>query len=574
VRVLRCFEAHHTAYIVMNYEAGQSLSSILSKGTLTETEIINIWLPLLSALQTIHKAGFLHQNIKPENIYLRDQDRTPVLLELGAAHYTIARLLRDVTRVITPGYAPFEQYQTQDSQGPWTDIYALGAVLYCAISGKTPVNALERIDTIKRRKDADPLPLATQIGEKHYSEHFLKNIDWALQIAEEDRPQTIQQWEKAFVKGSRQSFNFIWLAKLPLTTFKYLNRPVLIGMILVLVGIGVSYVFHTEQRLSQAHQQKTEALQEIQQQAFNQKLALQEQLQKIQQELKNTQGTLATEQTQISQLQDQNLSLQNQLAVAQKQLAQTRIAKEKAEAQQPGDIIRDRLQNGQMGPEMVWIQGGQFRMGDIQGYGEPNEQPVHWVTVKNFAMGRYEVTFAEYDRFAHATDRNKPDDQGWGRGHRPVINVSWHDAIAYSEWLSQQTGHQYRLPTEAEWEYAARAGTVTPYWWGEKIELHLEHCKGCGNEDKTTFVGSLEANPFGLYDMSGNVREWTCSQYTSKYKGQEESCINKKSSLRYRVKRGGSWSNLPQFMRISTRYRGVPTDRYVNVGFRLVREGV
>ena len=134
-----------------------------------------------------------------------------------------------------------------------------------------------------------------------------------------------------------------------------------------------------------------------------------------------------------------------------------------------GKVFRDRLKNGSKGPEMVWIPAGTFRMGDIQGGGDSDEKPVHRVSVNKFAMGRYEVTFAEYDQFAQATGRKKPNDQGWGPGNRPVINVSWDDATAYTEWLSQQTGQSYRLPTEAEWEYAARAGSETKYWWGNKI---------------------------------------------------------------------------------------------------------
>ncbi|OAD22053.1 Sulphatase-modifying factor domain protein [Candidatus Thiomargarita nelsonii] len=124
-----------------------------------------------------------------------------------------------------------------------------------------------------------------------------------------------------------------------------------------------------------------------------------------------------------------------------------------------GKYFRDRLKDGTQGPEMVWIPAGSFRMGDIQGGGDSDEKPVHKVSItQRFAIGRYEVTFAEYDKFAQATGREKPSDRGWGRGNRPVINVSWDDAVAYTKWLSQQTGQKYRLPTEAQWEYAARGG--------------------------------------------------------------------------------------------------------------------
>ena len=240
----------------------------------------------------------------------------------------------------------------------------------------------------------------------------------------------------------------------------------------------------------------------------------------------------------------------------------------------PGDIFRDRLKDNSEGPEMVLIPAGTFRMGDITGNGHNDEQPVHEVSVESFAMGRYPVTFAEYDYFCEETrhalslheNKEKPEDKDWGRDNRPVINVSWHDAVAYTEWLSEQTGQEYRLPTEAEWEYAARAGTETDYWWGNDIdETKANYYDNLGH---TSEVGDYEPNPFGLYDTAGNVWEWTCSEYESEYNGKEKQCFTE--AIRF-VLRGGSWDNVPRNLRSAYRYRGAPTDRFENVGFRLAR---
>jgi formylglycine-generating enzyme required for sulfatase activity len=248
-----------------------------------------------------------------------------------------------------------------------------------------------------------------------------------------------------------------------------------------------------------------------------------------------------------------------------------------------GKVFHDRLQDGSKGPSMVWIAGGRFKMGDVQGGGSSNEQPVHDVSVGRFAMGRYEVTFAEYDKFAEATGRNKPKDRGWGRGNRPVIYVSWYDATAYAEWLSQQTGQKYRLPTEAEWEYAARAGTTTKYWWGNEIGKNRAACDGCGAEwgwdakRMTAPVGSFAPNAFGLYDTVGNVWEWTCSEYENRYNGKEKTCKNKATIKKggenqsHFVLRGGSWNYVARGTRTANRYGWQPTERGRNGGFRLAR---
>ncbi|WP_281383681.1 formylglycine-generating enzyme family protein [Candidatus Competibacter phosphatis] len=177
----------------------------------------------------------------------------------------------------------------------------------------------------------------------------------------------------------------------------------------------------------------------------------------------------------------------------------------------------------------------------------------------------------------------KPDDEGWGRGDRPVIRVSWHDAVAYTKWLSKQTGQDYRLPTEAEWEYAARAGTETPFWTGCCVTTAQANYNGnygygtsdCGarTEDyraKTTSVGSFTPNPWKLHDTMGNVWEWTCSVYDENYGGAELKCANSDTFGAMAV-RGGSWSNRLARVRSAGRGWDTPTYRFNYLGFRLAR---
>ncbi len=238
-----------------------------------------------------------------------------------------------------------------------------------------------------------------------------------------------------------------------------------------------------------------------------------------------------------------------------------------------GEVFRDRLKDGSDGPEMVVIPAGTFRMGDIQGGGYSDEQPVHQVSVKSFAMSRYEVTFAEYDKFAEATGKSKPGDRGWGRGNRPVIDVSWHDAVAYTQWLSTQTGKTYRLPTAAEWEYAARGGTETKYWWGNESGYNRANCNGCGSQwdgKKTAPVGSFSANPFGLYDTVGNLWEWCADSSHDSYKGAPtEGQVWNGGDESRRVLRGGSWYDSPDLCRSAYRGRYSSDTRYQSFGFRV-----
>ena len=234
-------------------------------------------------------------------------------------------------------------------------------------------------------------------------------------------------------------------------------------------------------------------------------------------------------------------------------------------------------------PELIPIPAGCFQMGSPAGEAQrdSDERP-HQVCVDAFAIGKYEVTFEEFDRFARASGRRLPTDEGWGRGRRPAINVDWQDATAYTEWLSAQTGGAYRLPTEAEWEYAARAGTTGPFWTGPCLHTDQANYDGnldyghCGSKTmvyrkQTLPVGSLKPNPWGLYDVAGNVWEWICSGYDGTYGGGEKICSSKNDAMSARVLRGGSWNSPPRNARAAIRYGYQPENRSGTLGFRLAR---
>jgi formylglycine-generating enzyme required for sulfatase activity len=189
------------------------------------------------------------------------------------------------------------------------------------------------------------------------------------------------------------------------------------------------------------------------------------------------------------------------------------------------------------------------------------------------------VTFEEYDQFAVASGRDLPRDEGWGRSRRPVINVSWRDAVEYAKWLSEQTLKRYRLPTEAEWEYVARGGKETAYWWGKDLVKGMANCTVCGGEwdyKKTAPVGSFKPNTFGLYDTAGNVYEWVQDCWHDNYnRAPADGSAWKETSdenCRQRVIRGGSWFSTPESLRSSYRDWNSADTRNVSLGFRLARD--
>jgi formylglycine-generating enzyme required for sulfatase activity len=223
-------------------------------------------------------------------------------------------------------------------------------------------------------------------------------------------------------------------------------------------------------------------------------------------------------------------------------------------------------------PDMVELEGGTFSMGSTEG--EATERPPHPVQVPPFAIGRYEVTFDDYDVFVFDTGASRPPDGDYGRGQRPVIFVNWPGAKAYVEWLRKITGKPYRLPSEAEWEYAARAGTTTRYWWGDDDPTpDKANMSGADAFNGPAAVGSYPANPRGLYDMNGNVWEWVDDCWNESYEGEarpDDGSAWLGGDCSMRVLRGGSWSGSEPMDLRSANRRG-DNNEFFDIGFRVAR---
>jgi formylglycine-generating enzyme required for sulfatase activity len=265
-----------------------------------------------------------------------------------------------------------------------------------------------------------------------------------------------------------------------------------------------------------------------------------------------------------------------------------RQIKEAKPSYQPLKQFRDPFKDGTgEGPAMIWLPQGSFLMGSLEIEPERSrrEGPQHQVQIRYpLAVGQYPVTFGEFDAFvAEVGYEHSPYDEGWGRGQRPVINVSWNDAQAYTQWLSQKTGESYRLLSEAEWEFAARAGTNTAFWWGNSITTQEANynasCSYNGSlkgecRKKTVEVHSFQPNPWGLYQVHGNVWEWVLDGWRYDYTGAPVDGRAREVGGRnrdMRVLRGGSWVSGPRNLRAAGRSTDGVDKRFDIIGFRLAR---
>jgi formylglycine-generating enzyme required for sulfatase activity/serine/threonine protein kinase len=643
VRVARMIEANATAYMVMEYEHGLTLSEFLKRHAprLNEAELLGVFVPLLDGLAALHRLDLIHRDIKPGNIYLRREG--PLLLDFGAARQVVgAADDSTLTALVTPGYAPLEQYSNQPSarQGPWSDLYAVGATMYMCMFGKAPIAATARSAALGEN-EADPYVTALDTGKDYYSPALLEAVDWALALRVKDRPQTALELKQRLLRSSVAP---MWLAvpadvedEPTIIATEDMNANPLSGQgmphtavlsptqggrprprwpralaaagALALAGIATYAWIARAERDDAAFAAATKLDTIAAYAAYLETCQRCAHWDAAQRALGLRETELAAaEAAAAEQKRAAELAAAAEAAIAQarsgaaaapgaRPAAADAGAKPSRKGPPPGTRIARKLSQGGTAPELVVIGGGSFKMGDPSGLGNRDEEPVHTVKVAGFALGIREVTRAEFAAFVAATGyeteaqrsggcrvtkQGVPVRDRWSNWRRapfsqsdtnPVICVSLNDAEAYLAWLSAQTKHRYRLPTEAEWEFAARAGSGTLYWWGDDIGSGNANCAGCGkgSKDRPLDTGSFGANRWGLLDTAGNVAEWTCSAYTRRYSGDELVCAPF-GAARDRVLRGGSWAANADRVRSSVRGAAPPEFASDTIGFRVAAD--
>ena len=552
VRVRDFFEANGTAYIVMDYEDGESFNQLLQRGkTLPEDEVRRLLDDVLPALEAVHALGYLHRDLKPANLYRRSDGRT-ILIDFGAARQALGRRSKSVTSVFSPGYSPIEQYLVDGKgYGPWTDIYAVGAVLYQCVTGAAPIEAPARVLD-------DPLKPAREVAAGRYSLALLRTVDQAMAVRPEKRFQTIEQMRSALAAPAEDEGDHTvqWEApRLEALRGDEKPRPVI------------------EEPVPPPPPQPIAGSRKMR--WLNWRWAA------------GALGLAALAVAIATFIKTPSAPPgPPTVASTPPTVALAPPTPPTLPKPQPGQNYPEPM----TGMEFVWIAPGCFTMGSPEAEKDrsANETP-HQVCPQGFWMGKYEVSNAQYQRFEARHDSGSYEAHSLNQADQPVVRVSWQEATAFANWLAGRTGLRFRLATEAEWEYAARGGKTVSRPWGDES---AQACRYANIYDETAYkakplnwpnypcedgqiaaapVGKYAANGFGLFDMLGNVAEWTCSEYDSGYAGGESRCaaLNAAAGGR-RVLRGGSWSDYPGLVRFAYRFPAAPEYRKFDLGFRLV----
>ena len=698
VAVTNFLKVNGTAYFVMNYAEGEDLSEWLKKhDTLNEDIILKIITPILEGLAEVHKTGIMHRDIKPGNIFMRKQGGA-MLIDFGAARQALGEHSKSISAIISQGYAPPEQYTTRGKQGAFTDLYAIGAVLYKLITGKAPIESADRAHDI-HEGEPDPMPPAIEAGQGKASDWLLQLTDQLLNISAKNRPQSAEAVLQAiqnkttaevgcaarteaqtepdnktrvvksgerFGKQSKttpvgaDSSAQPGKGKMPLIAVAVVVIAVIVGggwwfsqsdtsnvgansfaqngennaatqSKTLAKGNAILYVDsqpegaeiyldnillgqtpYKNQQLPNGEHQLKLSHKDSEDQLDNIQLADNE-ITKKQYQLKPASGNISVFSTpegasiyidgsdtgkqapatlkglsagehKIKLSLDRYYPKQSTISISKNKTSREDLSlegghlveykgewlepeeKEKrvAEAEKARRIAKQQ-RIAHLAGKMIAIPAGSFQMGSNDG--RDNEKPVHRVSLKAFKLGQHEVTQQQWQ----AVMGNNPSKFS-GCDDCPVEKVSWNDIQGFLKKLKQQTGQTFRLPSEAEWEYACRSGGKNQKYCGGNNESTLAWYDG-NSSKKTHPVKQKQANGLGLYDMSGNVWEWTQDCWNGSYSGapangdawQSGDCAK-------RVLRGGAWILKPSTLRSASRNWTTAALRSYDLGFRLAQD--
>ena len=632
VRVTDAFEENGTAYYVMDYIDGYSLREVVEKqGTLTECEALHYIRQVALSLQYVHEKKLLHLDIKPANVMI-GQDNKCVLIDFGVSkqYDEVSGENTSTLMGYTIGYAPLEQMGNEVEEFlPATDIYSLGATLYYLLTAQVPISA----NRIAGGATLPPLPdsvsettrravEAAMTINKHLRPQsiadFLAILDGknlGSDITDKDSDKT--QIDTDCNSGEESKHPVEEDKKHREEEHGYQEyeqnpepsplRELWIALVSIVIGVGVVFGLRGCQSHAGGEPDATDSIAIVDKININtdegrdvlrvgkepntrEETLLSSDERRDAPPVRETAEEVDAEQTRLA---EENRRLREKIRKdsieAAKKAEAERIAKEVRQAQDESrdaplvrktsyDTDQDKYRN--LIP-VVYVSGGTFKMGATSEQGsdaDSDEKPTHQVTVSSFYMGKYEVTQAQWEAVMGTTVRQQRDKAdlsyslyGIG-GNYPIYYVSYNEAVEFCRKLSTLTGRTYRLPTEAEWEYAARGGNQSRgYKYSGSNDLSSVAWYGDNSNTTSHAVGTKQANELGLYDMSGNVWEW-CSDWNGKYSNSPQTNPKGPGSGSSRVNRGGSWGNDASSCRVSDRGSYPPSLRDYDLGFRVVLE--
>jgi formylglycine-generating enzyme required for sulfatase activity/predicted Ser/Thr protein kinase len=511
VNVHDYFEENNTVYFYMDYIEGESLKSLVEKkGKLPLNTAIAYIQEVGNALTAVHEKGILHRDIKPDNIIINTRNNA-ILIDFGIARDFVEGETKTHTNMATKGYAPPEQFVQKAKRGAYTDVFSLGGTLYFCLTGQRPQTSSE-------------ISLDGFLTPKDLNKAIPNNINNAILKAIKPNPKERFQNIEAFLG-------------------EILGRNII----------------EEEKTFINSYETENTKIEEL----------------KLEDKRKSTKKPLPT----WLYLLIGSIVVLAILVMTVLYFSNTN-SNEDYEEETPDYNI-----------EMVQIPGGTFQMGSNDG--EDDEKPIHSVTVNDFYIGKYEVTNAEFAAFLNVKGNQEEGGTTWleiessncliekSNGdfkartryeNHPVIYVSWYGAKAYCRWLSETIQQNYRLPTEAEWEYAAKGGNKSngyKYSGSDNVD-EVAWYRGNSNP-KIHSIGAKKANELGIYDMSGNVLEWCNDWYDTDYHNSSSNNPEEVSNGNSRVLRGGSWYHLSNNCRVVSRDYSNPYIRLDDFGFRVVR---